>query len=109
MKKKKRKAGNDLDPKAEQLSLLIGEYVSVKLRNMQTIETVPGLDAVGISSSVDGFISDVTNEYIYISDNETCEDFHTMIDLHNLGAVAIVDKMETTGLELFEMPPGDTH
>ena len=107
--KKKVDSNVELTPKAEQLSLLIGEYVSLKLKNMQTLELIPETESVAVSISSEGYIADVTNEYVYISDNRDCEDFHTMIDIVNIGGASIVDNIPDELKDMGFVSEGDLH
>lgn len=93
--------------KHRELKELIGNYVKLQLRDVKLYERIPELQIAGFSPEVEGYIVDVTPNFVYIG--EDLEHYNILVELDSVGFITITDPLEDELIDVLKiMDPGET-
>jgi hypothetical protein len=94
--------------RAAELREIIGEYVSIQLNDVKMFEKIPEFQTMALSPVVEGYITDVTDNFIYIG-TKTYDSFDTILTPEMVAVITITEPQEDIPEELTILPgPGDT-
>lgn len=88
----------DRKKKAKELQELVGEFVEIRLRSLDMLD-ISDPDSATITP-LDGYIAQVTENYIYLGDE--LDEYNTLINIDDIKVIKIVDSLPEELKQLLE-------
>ena len=93
--------------RTQELEDLLGEFVSVQLNDVKMYEKIQELNTMALSPVVEGYVVDVTDNFIYIG-TQAADSFDTLISHEMVAVISITEPQDTILEGLLDLPePGE--
>lgn len=92
--------------KARELKHLIGQFVQITLKDVKVVEFLQEHGVTGIEPYQEGYVVDVSSNYLYLGENT--EEFTQLIEIDSFDQLKIVEPIPEE-LKVFAPPGEDIH